>query len=249
MWILGGDTSQKHFQDDVWSSEDGVNWDLVDEHAPWTPRVFQYVATHRDRIWVMGGQTLLKHVPDAKELYFNDVWCSEDGARWDRVTEHAPWSARGMIGGSAVFRGRIWLLGGGTFENPGRPIRTFHNEVWSTDDGVRWQQHSRDVPWLNRQFHEVAVFDDKLWVMEGFRLNYNLWSDGMGPNGGNLNDVWWSDDGETWHEVPGTPWAPRHAASVFVYKDALWMVAGNNLQPDVWKLTRADSGVQPDRHP
>ncbi len=55
---------------------------------------------------------------------------------------------------------------------------------------------------------------------------------------GNQNDVWYSADGENWRELPGTPWKPRHAASVFVYDDALWMVAGNNMQPDVWKLIR-----------
>jgi hypothetical protein len=51
--------------------------------------------------------------------------------------------------------------------------------------------------------------------------------------------VWYSDDGKTWHEVPDTPWAPRHAASVFVFQNALWMVAGNNMTSDVWKLERA----------
>ena len=45
-------------------------------------------------------------------------------------------------------------------------------------------------------------------------------------------------DGVNWTELPDTPWAPRHAASPFVYDDALWMVAGNNMFPDVWKLVR-----------
>jgi len=66
-----------------------------------------------------------------------------------------------------------------------------------------------------------------MWVLEG----YNAAS-------GNRRDVWYSADGVNWHELPDTPWAPRHAASVFVYDDALWMVAGNNMSPDVWKLTR-----------
>src|SRR5688572_12550743 len=239
MWVLGGDTSQKHYQDDVWCSEDGVRWECVTKTTPWSPRVFHYAVAHAGKIWVIGGQTLLKHVPTSTEAYFNDVWCSEDGARWERVTEHAPWIARGMIGGSAVWRGRIWLPGGGTFENPRKVFRTLYNEVWSTADGVDWRLECERAAWPNRQFHEVAVWDDKLWVMEGFRLNYETYSDGQGPLEGNLNDVWYSADGKTWHEVPDTPWAPRHAASVFVYRDALWMVAGNNMQPDVWKLTRA----------
>ena len=38
-----------------------------------------------------------------------------------------------------------------------------------------------------------------------------------------------------WHELPGTPWPPRHAASVFIHQNALWVVAGNNMTSDVWK--------------
>ena len=47
-----------------------------------------------------------------------------------------------------------------------------------------------------------------------------------------------SGDGVNWYEVPNTPWKPRHAASVFVHDNALWMVAGNNMESDVWKLQR-----------
>ncbi len=100
-----------------------------------------------------------------------------------------------------------------------------------------WQQHNKEVPWIPREFHEVAVFDGKMWVLEGYSFDEEKGFD-HDPDGGNLKDVWWSADGEEWHEVPDTPWAPRHAASVFVYKDALWMVTGNNMEPDVWKLSR-----------
>ena len=55
---------------------------------------------------------------------------------------------------------------------------------------------------------------------------------------GNRKDVWYSADGVNWYEVPNTPWPPRHAASVFVHENALWMVAGNNMMSDVWKLQR-----------
>ena len=30
-------------------------------------------------------------------------------------------------------------------------------------------------------------------------------------------DVWHSANGTNWHEVPDTPWKPRHAASLFVH--------------------------------
>ena len=59
----------------------------------------------------------------------------------------------------------------------------------------------------------------------------------------NRKDVWWSEDGELWHELPGTPWDRRHASSVFVFGDSLWIASGNtndhvDLKPDVWRLRR-----------
>jgi len=227
MWIVGGDPLQGHYQTDVWNSADGSEWTLVNERVPWAPRVLHHTVAHDGRIWVMGGQTTPQFAPAVQEeVFHNDVWYTEDGVEWTRVLEHAPWSARGMIGGAAVKDGRIWILGGGTYDTTNFP-RNYYNDVWSSADGVNWQRHTEAAPWEPRQYHEVAVFDGRLWVMEGY--------DGRG----NRNDVWYSSDGATWREVPETPWAPRHAASVFVYDDALWMVAGNNMFPDVWKLTRA----------
>ena len=130
-----------------------------------------------------------------------------------------------MIGGAAVHDGRMWILGGGTYDTPTTPKRKFFSDVWSSADGVTWARHTPAAPWKPRQYHEVAVFDGRLWVLEGW-------------NQTNLNDVWHSPDGVNWTEVSKTPWAPRHAASVFVHEGALWMVAGNNMQSDVWKLTR-----------
>ena len=224
MWIVGGDCNQHHYQNDVWSSADGVTWTRECEQVPWAPRVLHHTVAFADRIWVIGGQSMPAFAP-AEERFYNDVWCSEDGKDWTRVAEHAPWSPRGMIGGAAVLGGRLWLLGGGTYDTPDHPQRLFYNDVWSTTDGVTWQKHLEHAPWHPRQYHDVAVWDGKLWVMEGW-------------NQQNRNDVWYSADGLNWTELPDTPWAVRHAASAFVFADALWMVAGNNMFPDVWKLTR-----------
>jgi hypothetical protein len=200
-----------------------VDWERATDHVPWAPRALHYTVAFKGRIWVMGGQTVPQFAP-ADEVFHNDVWNSEDGVNWQRVTEHAPWEPRGMIGGSVVFDNRMWILGGGTYDTPKSP-RRFYNDVWSTDDGIRWERRVEHAPWEPRQYHEVAVFDSGMWVLEGW-------------NQSNRNDVWYSPDGIKWHQLPATPWPPRHAASVFVYHDALWMVAGNNMTSDVWRLVR-----------
>ncbi|MEX2119443.1 MAG: isochorismatase family protein [Pirellulales bacterium] len=227
MWIVGGDVNQGHYHSDVWSSPDGKLWTRVNQgrDVPWGPRALHHTLVFNDRMWVMGGQTIPQFAA-GKESFHRDIWTTSDGVEWEQVQPQEPyWSARGMIGGSAVFQGRMWILGGGTYDTPGVPERKFYNDVWSSADGVRWQRHVEHAPWEPRQYHEVAVFDDRLWVLEGYHHS-------------NRNDVWHSSDGVDWHELPDTPWAPRHTASVFVHDGALWMVAGNNMQPDVWKLQR-----------
>lgn len=232
MWIVGGDPLLGHYQFDVWSSADGKTWRRANPDAPvpWGPRVLHYTVAFRDRLWVIGGQTLPQFAP-ARETFYNDVWCSADGVRWTCVLDRAPWSPRGLIGGAAVFEERIWLIGGGTYETPHHPFRGY-GEVWSSADGRTWELHTREVPWSPRVYHDVAVFDGKLWLMEGTHVP------GVKGDGWVSADIWCSADGEHWEELPGTPWAPRHAASIFVFQDGLWLAGGFHMGRDVWKLAR-----------
>ncbi len=230
LWIIGGDVNQGHYHNDVWNSADGKTWTLVnrDQPVPWGPRALHYSVAFKDKLWVMGGQTI-PGIAAAPEAFHRDLWSSADGVHWEQIQPEEPfWPQRGMIGGSAVFQDRIWILGGGTYDTPQSPQRKYFNDAWSSADGIHWRQHTAHAAWEPRQYHDIAVFDGRLWVLEGY-------------SGRNRNDVWHSADGETWHEVPGTPWAPRHAASVFVHGGALWIVAGNNMQSDVWKLRRVSA--------
>ena len=222
MWVVGGDPIQRHYQNDVWNSADGIHWTKVTDSVPWKNRVLHHTLAFNSKLWVLGGQALPQFA-SAPEAFYSDVWNSTDGIRWLKVTERAPWAARGMIGGCAVLSGRMWLLGGGTYDTPGQPRRKLFNDVWSSVDGTQWTCHLEHAPWPARQYHEVTVFDNRLWILEGW-------------NHGNRNDVWCSSDGVHWSELPNTPWSPRHAASVAVFDNALWVIAGNNMQSDVWKL-------------
>jgi hypothetical protein len=232
MWIVGGDPNRRHYQPAVWSSSDGLNWTQATAEAPWGHRHLHYVVAHQGKIWVMGGQTLPQFVPGVGEAFYNDVWSSPDGANWTRVTEHAPWSPRGMIQGGVEFKGRMWLLGGGTYDTPAHPTRLFYNEVWSSADGRDWRREAV-APWAPRQYHSVAVFDGRMWIMAGGNLD---------TPGYNRNDVWYSADGVNWSELPHTPWPTRHAGSLFAFGDHLWMVAGSHPDSspinDVWRLDK-----------
>ena len=133
----------------------------------------------------------------------------------------------------------MWLLGGW---NPGDEVHfplicnseVFHNDVWSTIDGVSWTRAVESAPWPPRgMIGGAAVHDGRMWILGG-----GMYDTPASPVRKFYNDVWSSADGVDWTELPDTPWAPRHAASVFVHDESLWMVAGNNMEPDVWRLSR-----------
>jgi len=231
LWIVGGDSNQRHYQSDVWNSTNGQTWTQVNpgNPVPWGPRILHHTLTFQNKIWVTGGQTLSSFAPlpadhNNQNRFYNDVWNTSDGVNWTRVAEHAGWNPLGMIGGSAVFNDKMWILGGGTYETPDVPGRLFYNHVWSSADGENWTQELANAPWDPRQYHDVAVFDGRMWVLGGW-------------NWGDFDDVWSSDDGIHWEQLPGTPWAPRHASSVFVHDNSIWMVAGSSMQSDVWRLS------------
>lgn len=234
MWIVGGDPLLGHYQFDIWNSEDGRSWHWVNKGkpVPWGPRVLHYTVAFKGKIWVMGGQTLPQFAK-AEECFYADVWNTTDGIHWIKVEPKGPfWSPRGMIGGSVVLKDRIWMLGGGVYQTPSMTNYQSLGEVWSTADGAQWECHTKSSSWLPRGYHDTAAFDGRLWILEGGAQA----SPETRPK--NSNDVWHSSDGVEWHEVPDTPWAARHAASVFVFQNALWMIAGNHMGRDVWKLVR-----------
>jgi hypothetical protein len=156
LWIIGGDANQGHYQNDVWSSGDGRHWTQVSHGSalPWAPRALHYTAVHDDKIWLLGGQTMPAFAA-ADEVFYRDIWTTQDGLQWQQVRPEEPcWSPRGMIGGSAVFRGRLWILGGGTYDTPQTPKRNFYNDVWSSADGVSWT---------------------RLWMVAGNNMEPDVW--------------------------------------------------------------------------
>jgi len=244
IWIVGGDCNAGSYTTDIWKSPDGVNWELVMECPPWGPRVLHHTLVHDGKIWVMGGQSGSMMIKGEPDMFYNDVWYSDDGINWKLACAHAPWPERGMIGGSAVLNGKMWILGGGLYDTPERSYRQFYTDIWSSANGAEWELETRDAGWPVRQYHDVAAFDGRLWVLAGYGADeYDTRAVPVGDmlaRYKNRNDVWHSTDGRNWAELTNTPWAPRHASGVCVHNNALWVVSGNNFDADVWRLSSRD---------
>lgn len=173
MWMIGGIEDyyfgdDKSLKNDVWSSTDGKEWKLATEHAEWSPRAYHQAVVLNDKIYVFGGGN---YVPKYQAL--NDVWSSEDGVRWTKVTEHAGWSPR-LWFPAVVYRDRMWVIGGWSKE----PTAKNWGDVWYSKDGKGWKQFKSDVIWKERHEHSAYVFQDKIFIAGGHAqpLSSEVWS-------------------------------------------------------------------------
>lgn len=224
MWIIGGDKNRGYYQNDVWSSADGIHWDFITDTPPWAERATLMALAFKGRIWVLGGQQVFSGM--ATNIAHNDVYSSVDGKIWKLENSHSAWSPRGLILGSVVHRGRMWVIGGGQYD-----ARTYLDDVWSSADGVQWDRVLEHAPWAPRHYHSITAFDDKIWVVAGSTQAH--------PEG--TNDVWYSSDGVKWTQLKDIPWPARHATAVFVKGNTMWVAAGSStrLYNDVWSCTYA----------
>jgi len=117
IYLFGGGNyvPEFHAKNDVWSSENGIDWTIETESAPWAARLWFSSVVYRDRIWVLGGW--------AKETgNFADVWHSTDGRKWEKLGTKTCWKARHEHS-AFVFQDKIWIAGG--------HAQPLSSEVWS----------------------------------------------------------------------------------------------------------------------
>lgn len=214
MWIIGGDiepSTQITLANDVWSSSDGLNWDLATDDAPWAARFLSAATQFKGRIFVLGGYT--------GGMRQNDVWSSADGVSWNLETASAGWCGRSGLA-AATFDQKLWVVGGinDSFEN--------FSDVWSSSDGVNWTQVTSNAGWAPRSRHSLTVHNGRIWVMGGFLIS-----------GSEFRDVWSSTDGATWTLATSNAWPQRHSHGAASAGELMWVMGGTWFQGsrrDVW---------------
>ena len=119
----GGNYVPEHFaKNDVWSSEDGIEWRCETESAPWGARLWFSAAVYRGRMWVLGGWSKEKD-------NYGDVWHSDNGRDWLKLDTANCWKARHEHS-AFVFKDRLWVAGG--------HARPLSSEVWSLELPADW---------------------------------------------------------------------------------------------------------------
>jgi hypothetical protein len=239
IWVMGGVTALAVPAHDVWSSYDGVHWQLVTASAAWAPRFGMAVDTMANPgglddpgiMIVSGGGSYT----GAGEVMYNDVWTSIDGQDWRLASADAGWTPRARHA-MASLRGpegnaTLWLAGG---EEVGGGTR---RDVWYSDDaGATWQLDSGSAPWLDRAGHAMVRYRGQLFLAAG-RTSAFMNVDLAQPI---LRDVWKSADGRVWEQVlDEAPFDGREDFGMAVHaaSDRLVIVGGQGQiarMADVW---------------
>lgn len=207
LWMLGGMKTWDDFRNDIWVSDDGKDWKQTVSNAKWSPRRNHSLVVFKNKLWLLGGAESSGRRDQTPTSFFNDIWNSEDGVNWIKVTENAPWSAR-EVNTSLVFDNKIWVIGGGN-----------KRDVWSSTDGKIWTQVNEKAAWSERRENGGLVFDGKIWIFGGM----------------DKNDVWSSTDGKNWQmNFERAPWSTRGAAYSVVFNDKLWIFSGKTGREDSW---------------
>ena len=188
-------------------------------NAAWPVRGGQTLVVYRDRLWLFGGAN---HIADDRspDGFLNDVWVSDDGISWTRVTEAAPWSPRDKAG-VVVFKDELYLLGGqGTAD------------VWRSSNGRDW------IHWWPRPTGALAMTSPGSPTTAGYGCSA---AGGTGPPMPSMM-CGPPRDGTSWsRQTDHAPWAPRSPISV-VFHDKIWIYSGkhtgadDNWGGDVWQM-------------
>jgi len=117
-------------------------------------------------------------------------------------------------------------------------------ELTAYDGELNWEQVTKKAAWGKRLDHDVAVFNDELYIAGGY--NHGNFSEDP-----YFEDVWKSADGLVWTNVTANaPWLGRRGHALITFNDgsgdALYLIGGFSVDEvtgkraynnDVWKST------------
>ena len=276
--LMGGNGNGGVRKNDTWrSSDNGLNWALMNDSSGWDARFCHGSVVLPDgSILLMGGNAGSER---------NDTWRSADnGATWTLVNASSGWSAREAFSTAMLPDGSVVLMGGtdGT---------TMMNDTWrTTDNGVSWTLMNASAGWTARDEQGSVVMPDGSVVLmggnDGTRRNdtwrstdrgatwtlmnasagwtareitaSTLMPDGSiiimgGYDGTFRNNVWRSPDkGATWGLVNGSAdWSARNAHRILTMPDGSIVLMGGfdgAMKNDTWRFQPAGSSVQNPSH-
>jgi hypothetical protein len=140
-----------------------------------------------------------------------------------------------FLHGAVNYDGYLWVIGGQCSGNNAR------NDVWRSQDGMKWDCVATTTPISIRASHSAIVFQNRIWVIGGTEWRGQPYS---------TNDAWSSGDGRNWRLEGQGAFAQRAGHGCVVFKNELYVVGGGNSEVwkcdgTTWSLVTADAGFGP----
>ncbi|MDF1572747.1 MAG: hypothetical protein P1P82_14155 [Bacteroidales bacterium] len=251
LWILGGynpgEVRNDTYYEDVWSSVDGVQWELVNDNAPWLGRRGHAVVAFDDgngeAMYLAGGYSVDEST--GYRQYCNDVWRSDDGITWTQIKERTyaeldsldtwfPRSDHAMVVANHGGTDYIYIIGGRTQleDHNGTYAQEYFNDVWRSEDGITWEQLDNNN--FGRRASHAAAVDPATGTIyiQGGRHGVIFEADGNASYPiEKWNWLWSSPDGRNWtadyDPAVDSSFLSRSEHQMIFYDNTLWVFPGS----------------------
>lgn len=250
LWVLGGynpgEVKGDTYYEDVWSSVDGVNWELVNENAPWLGRRGHAVVVFDDgdgeAMYLLGGFSVDES--SGYRQYCNDIWRSFNGKDWELIKERSypeldsskTWFPRmdhEVVVANHQGQDYMFIIGGRTqLENhSGIYAQEYFNDVWRSSDARHWEKLPNNN-YGRRAGHASAVdpATGTIYIQGGKHGVIFEGEENASHPIENWNYLWSSPDGITWTatyaSIVPVSYMERSEHKMIFYKNTLWVFPG-----------------------
>ncbi|MBD3275831.1 MAG: hypothetical protein GF372_10985, partial [Candidatus Marinimicrobia bacterium] len=169
-----------------------------------------------------GTQNPATIVMDSDKNITTNFFELPDGTHWEGYSK-SQWTERSNHANES-FNNRLYVFGGYNYNSTDGS--TYYNDVWTTTDGLNWDEetYNNPAPWSGRRSMATVVHDNALWIIGGNT------SDNSRENYGSVSDVWNTTDGSNWVQVADStsefPGMDSHAAVSF--NERIYITGGFN---------------------
>ncbi|MGQ0540615.1 MAG: hypothetical protein ACT4O9_02040 [Blastocatellia bacterium] len=196
----------------AWLSNNGKKWVRTGLPESGSNSAYQKYVQFNGAIYVLGSFR-----GNYEEFTITSkILRTTDFEKWETLSESSNLPHR-IFYGAAVFKNKMWLLGGYDGEK-------YYSDVWNSPDGINWTRVAEKSGWSPRNAGAVAVFKDRLGLIGGGEIDGQKVTN---PN--SRNEIWSSADGREWKlETSQIAGDSRFVGgSVGVYDGKLWLVGTN----------------------
>ena len=143
LWVIGGmtgyGTPDEVIYNDVWSSPDGVSWELVNANSGWEPRRWTTAAVYDNKIFLVGGANPALWPEEHGNTA--EVWFTSDGTRWMELKSEQQWPARHAAFVTTGTQNDLVVLAG--YGHGG--VSRIYNDAWSLRTKIYFSRSAGDL--------------------------------------------------------------------------------------------------------